>query len=104
MQAAMGQEISKEFYIQTHKKQEERAIGIGLGFWNLRAHSQWHTSSDKTPPPNSLLIAPQLVTKHANIWAYESQSYSNQHKIRRCDLVEGGVSLDLEVLIDDYPP
>jgi hypothetical protein len=32
MQAAMGQEISKEFYIQTHKKQEERAIGIGLGF------------------------------------------------------------------------
>lgn len=51
MQAAMGQEISKEFYIQTHKKQEERAIGIGLGFWNLRAHSQWHSSSNKAKPP-----------------------------------------------------
>lgn len=51
-----------EFYIQTHhihRQQEESNTGSGLGFWNPRAHPQWHTPSNKgtrTPTRPRLLI------------------------------------------------
>lgn len=30
----------------------KRKTGSGLGFLNLKAHCQWHTSSNKATPPN----------------------------------------------------
>jgi hypothetical protein len=30
----------------------ERGDGLGLEFWNLKAHPQWYTYSNKTTPPN----------------------------------------------------
>jgi hypothetical protein len=31
----------------------ERDSSPGLSIWNLKAHPQWHTSSNKATPPNS---------------------------------------------------
>lgn len=39
-------------------------MGPGLGFWNLRAYLKWTTFSNKA-------MAPFLMIKHSNIWAYE---------------------------------
>jgi hypothetical protein len=33
-------------------------MGSGLGFWNLKAHPQWHTSSSKATPPNPSQAVP----------------------------------------------
>ena len=38
---------------------------------SLKAHSQWHTSSNKATHPNVFKECHSLVTKLSNIWAYE---------------------------------
>lgn len=49
------------------------ALGLVWVFWNLWAHSQWHTSSMKSTPPNPsnpFMLCHSLVVKHSNMWTY----------------------------------
>ena len=58
------------------------ARGAGMGFWNLKAHPQSHSSFYKaTPlnPSNPFKWCHCLVIKHSVIWAYGGHSYSNHH-------------------------
>jgi len=51
----------------------ESDTGPGLSIWNLKAHPQWHTSSNKATPPNS--------ATHS-LWVYgagRAYFYSNHH-------------------------
>ena len=49
---------------------ERELTGNGIGFWNLKAHPQRHTSSSKTTPPNSSQIVPW------NKWALSTDTVS----------------------------
>jgi len=56
-------------------RQLQSSSGPGLGFWNLKAHSQWHTSSNKATLHNLFQQGHSL-----SIWTYEptwGRSYSN---------------------------
>lgn len=48
--AEAGMALEPRAYILTHRRQED--TGPGLGFGNLKAHLQWHASSDEATPPN----------------------------------------------------
>ena len=67
---------SWEFCILIHRQQKERTLP-SMGFWNFKAHLQWHISSNKATllNPSNLINA----TKHSNIWAYLGHSCLNQH-------------------------
>jgi hypothetical protein len=47
----------------------EHTLGPSMGFWNLKAHPQYHTPSNKMPPNFSNLFEEfrSLVTKHSNM-------------------------------------
>jgi hypothetical protein len=42
----------------------------GMGFWNFKAHPQWHTSSNNTTPPNPSQTAPSMGIQYSSIRAY----------------------------------
>lgn len=45
--------------------------GIGIGFWNFKAHPQLHTSSKKDPPPNPSQRVPpagEQTLKCMSLW------------------------------------
>lgn len=54
----------------------------GLGFGNVKARPQWHTTSNKATLPNPPQMFFQLGTKHSNIWAHGSHCCANYHSCR----------------------
>lgn len=52
-------------------------------FWNIKAHLQWCTSSNKATPNNHSLFkqCQSLVTKNSNACAYGGHSYSNYRRL-----------------------
>ena len=56
-------EVAESFY-PIHKQQTES----GLGFWNLKPHPQWHTSSNKA---DILTLPEQSANWEPNIQIYE---------------------------------
>ena len=52
-------------------------VGVGL---SLKAHFQWHTSSNKATPHKLSQVVYQLGHIHTNIWVYGGYIHSNYHK------------------------
>lgn len=53
--------------------------GETLGFWNLKANSQWHPSSNRVIYLCPSTIVSQMMTKHTGTWAYWCCSHSNHY-------------------------
>ena len=58
-----------------------------MGFWNLKAHLQQHTSSDKVIPPNPSQTVPGTGNQ---AWAYGGHSHSNHHTMFQKKEEKGG--------------
>jgi hypothetical protein len=54
----------------------ERDNWSSMGSWNFKAHSQWHSFSNKATPPSPFQTVPPTGEKHSSIWAYEDNSHS----------------------------
>ena len=70
-------------------RQTDRQTRLGMDFWHLKIHLQWHTSSNKAILPNSFNPFKEfysLVTKHSIKYvslSYGGHSYSNHHRPKR---------------------
>lgn len=61
------------------KKQRE-LIGNGVGFWNLKASSQWHSSFNKAMPANPFHVVPPTrdqVFKLMGLWGHSHPKYTS---------------------------
>lgn len=68
--------VAGSLYVElTTMRQKEGELEYGVGFWNLQAHPQCHTSSNKATPCNSSQTFPQLGTKHSDIRTYGIHSH-----------------------------
>lgn len=79
-------ELHPDLQAERDRREGERGEGetgpSGMAFWNLKLHSQWHSSSNKAVPNPSNLFKQchSLMTKFSNAWAYGGRhSYSNHH-------------------------
>lgn len=51
-----------------------------MNFWNLKAHPQWHISSNQVTSPNPAQTLHQLGTKHPSRRANWIHSHANCHR------------------------
>jgi hypothetical protein len=69
--------VAESYILINTLRDLERLGQAGMSFWNLKAHSQWHTSSNKATPTSTwphflilLKLCRSLQNKHSNLWAY----------------------------------
>ena len=56
--------------------------GNGVGFWNLKAHPQWHTSSRNATFSNLPPAVPSIVDQALKYMSLEGHSHLNHHRFK----------------------
>jgi hypothetical protein len=60
-------EVAESFaYGSAGSRKEERDTGLAWASETIKAHPQWHTSSNKATPPNPFKYCHFLMTKYSN--------------------------------------
>jgi hypothetical protein len=96
---------SREKWRDRHGETETEVTGTDRGFWNLKAHFQWHTSSIEATPPNSFYTGPptgRQIFKYVSLWG--PFPFKALYRLVLCQLDTDGVITEKGTSVEETPP